>query len=94
VVVSTTTRIDGCVKRSIGKSTLWLDGYAVTDGTQPEGLRIRRGADPSRVVVTVGEDGRRIDMRVGETLNRTTGKVTDVVGEGEVRIGRRGAARR
>jgi hypothetical protein len=94
VVVSPTTRIDGSVKRSIGKSTLWLDGHAVTDGTQPEGLRIRRGADPSRVVVTVGEDGRRIDMRVGETLDRTTGKVTDVVGEGEVRIGRRGAARR
>jgi hypothetical protein len=94
VAVLPTTRIDGSVKRSIGKSTLWLDGYAVTDGTQPEGLRIRRGADPSRVVVTVGEDGRRIDMRVGETLDRTTGKVTDVVGEGEVRIGRRGAARR
>jgi len=91
---SPTTRIDGSVKRSSGKSTVWLDGVAVPDGTQPEGLRVRRGSDPSRVTVTVGESGRRVELRVGETLDRATGEVKDVIGDGEVRIGRRGAATR
>lgn len=91
---SPTTRVDGSVQRSSGRSTVWIDGAAVPDGTQPEGLRIRRGGDPSRIHVIVGEDGRRIELRVGETLDRATGEVKDVVGAGEVRIGRRGAPSR
>ena len=91
---SPTTRIDGYVQRSRGKSTVWVNGEAVPDGTQPEGLRLRRGTDASRVGVTVGEDGLRREMRVGETLDRATGEVKDVVGDGEVRIERRGAQAR
>lgn len=91
---SPTTRIDGSVTRSSGRSTLWVDGAAVPDGTQPEGLRVRRGGDPSRVTVIVGEDGRRIDLRVGETLDRGSGEVKDVIGDGEVRIRRHDAAGR
>jgi hypothetical protein len=94
VPVSPTTRIDGVVKRSSGKSTVWVDGYAVPDGTQPEGLRVRRGSDPSHVTVTVGENNRRVELRVGETLDRGSGEVKDVVGSGEVRIQRGGAAAR
>ncbi|MGH8708815.1 MAG: hypothetical protein ACREVD_12255, partial [Burkholderiales bacterium] len=90
---SPTTRIDGSVTRSSGRATLFVDGAAVPDGTQPEGLRIRRGGDASRVTVTVGEDGRRREMRVGETLDRGSGEVKDVIGEGAVRI-HRGAAGR
>jgi hypothetical protein len=88
---SPTTRIDGSVRRSSGKSTVWLDGFAVSDGTQPDGLRVYRGGDPSRVTVILGEDGRRIDLRVGETLDRTTGEVRGVIGGGELRIDRGGA---
>jgi hypothetical protein len=91
---SPTTRLEGSVKRSLGKSTVWIDGSAVPEGTQPEGLRIRRGGDPGRVTVILGEDGRRIEMRVGETLDRASGEVKDVIGDGEVRIQRRGAADR
>ena len=91
---SPTTRIDGYVQRSRGKSTVWVNGEAVPDGTQPEGLRLRRGTDASRVTVTTGEDGLRREMRVGETLDRATGEVKDVVGDGEVRIERRGAQAR
>jgi hypothetical protein len=94
VAASPITRIDGSVQRSLGKSTVWVDGSAVPEGTQPEGLRIRRGADPSRISVTVREDGRRTEMRVGETLDRASGEVKSVIGDGEVRIQRRGAADR
>ena len=89
---SPTTRIDGSVQRSSGRSTVWIDGAAVPEGTQPDGLRIRRSGDPSRVTVVVGEDGRRVNLRVGETLDRATGEVKDVIGDGKVRIRRSGGA--
>jgi len=88
---SPTTRVDGYVKRSSGKSTVWVDGEAMPDGLQIEGLRVQRGGDPTRVTVTVGEGGRRVVLRVGETLDRATGEVKDVIGDGVVRIGRGGA---
>ena len=91
VAESPTTRVDGYVKRSSGKSTVWVDGEAMPDGLQLEGLRLQRGNDPTRVTVTVGEDGRRIVLRVGESFDRATGQVKDVIGDGEVRIGRGGA---
>ena len=91
VAESPTTRVDGYVKRSSGKSTVWVDGEAMPEGLQIEGLRVQRGNDPTRVTVTVGEDGRRIVLRVGETIDRATGEVKDLIGNGEVRIGRGGA---
>jgi len=94
VEISPTTRVDGYVKRSQGKSTVWLDGYALPDGAQPEGLRVRPGADPSQVTVVVGEDNRRIDLRVGETLDRASGEVKDVLGGGEIKIERHAGAPR
>jgi hypothetical protein len=88
---SPTTRVDGFVARSSGRSTLWVDGEPLADGAQPEGLRVQRGRDPSKVTVTFGDQGRRIEMRVGDTLDRSTGDVQGVVGSGEVRVERRGA---
>lgn len=89
-----TTRVDGFVTRSSGRSTVWVDGEALPEGLQLEGLRVRRGKDPSKVTVTVGEEGRRTELRVGETLDRSSGEVKDVIGDGEVRIGRREAQSR
>lgn len=91
---SPTTRVDGFVRRSGGKSTVWLDGQAVREGAQPEGLTVRGAADPSRVTVTVpGESRRRVQMRVGETLDRGSGAVKDVIGDGDIRIQRDAPAR-
>jgi hypothetical protein len=86
-----TTRVDGTVRRSSGRSTVFVDGEALSESMQPEGLQLRRGADPSRVTVIVGEDGRRIEMRVGQTLDRATGEVKDVIGDGELKVQPRGA---
>jgi hypothetical protein len=94
VAESPTTRVDGYVKRSSGKSTVWVDGEAMPDGLQIEGLRVQRGNDPTRVTVTVGEDGRRVVLRIGETLDRATGEVKGVLGDGELRVERRGAQSR
>jgi hypothetical protein len=88
---SPTTRVDGFVARSSGRSTVWVDGEALADGAQPEGLRVQRGRDAGKVTVIFGEQGRRVEMRVGETLDRSTGDVKGLLGDGEARVERREA---
>ena len=83
VAASPTTRVDGFVKRGGGPSTVWVNGEPVPEGSG-EGPRI--GA---RVSVPVGEGGRRAALKPGETLDRDTGEVRDVIGDGEIQVHRR-----
>jgi len=76
-VASPTTRLDGYVKRSTGPSTVFVDGESVS-----ETPRERNG----RIGVPVGDSGARVGMKPGEVLDRGTGEVRDVIGEGEIRI--------
>jgi hypothetical protein len=85
VVASPTTRVDGYVKRSGGRSTVWVNGESL-----PEGPAEARLGDGERVSIPLGEAGRRATLRPGEVLDRGTGEVRDVIGEGEIRV-RRGA---
>lgn len=88
-VVSPTTRLDGYVKRNEGPSTVWVNGDPLLE-TSPEAPRIgatRR--DDGRVSVPVGESGARVGLRPGETLDRGTGEVRDVIGDGEIRVQRK-----
>ena len=88
VVVSPTTRLDGYVKRSDGPSTVWVNGEGLLE-TSPEAPRIgatRR--DDGRVSVPVGESGARVGLKPGETLDRGTGEVRDVIGEGRIDVKR------
>jgi hypothetical protein len=83
VVASPTTRLDGYVRRENGKSTVWVNGETLPESA-PEAPRI--GGGSGRVNVNVGESGARAGLRPGETLDRGTGEVKDLVGEGEIRI--------
>ena len=80
-VVSPTTRLDGYVKRSGGRSTVFVNGEALLEGTadapvvDPE----RRGG---RVPVTSGDGRPRVELRPGQVLDRDTGTVRDVLGQG------------
>jgi hypothetical protein len=88
--VSPTTRLDGYVQRSGGPSTVWVNGEGQLE-TSPDAPRIgatRR--DDGRVSVPVGEGGSRVGMKPGETLDRGSGEVRDLIGDGEIRV-RRGA---
>ena len=87
VVESPTTRIDGQVQRSSGRSTVWINGQPVREGAQSEGLRMtpaQGGADG--VTLSIGEGDRSVRLRVGESMNRDTGEVRDMLGDGEVRV--------
>jgi hypothetical protein len=81
VRASPTTRLDGYVRRSDGKHTVWVNGDIAGDSTpQSDG----------RVPVTVGDTGARMRLKPGQTVDSGTGEVSDVLGErGEVRVRRR-----
>jgi hypothetical protein len=86
--VSPTTRLDGYVQRSGGPSTVWVNGEGQLE-TSPDAPRIgatRR--DDGRVSVPVGEGGARVGMKPGETLDRGSGEVRDLIGDGEIRVRR------
>jgi hypothetical protein len=81
---SSTTRLNGYVSRENGKSTVWVNGEPLPE-TAAEAPRIN---DSGRVSVNV-ESGSRATLRPGQTLDRGTGEVRDVLGNGEIRIERR-----
>jgi len=92
IVESVSTRINGQVLRSGGNSTVFVNGEAIPEGAESGGLNVvPGGADPSRVSIGDGGNGKRTRLRVGETLDRGSGKVRDLIGEGGISV-KRGAA--
>jgi hypothetical protein len=90
VTESPITRIDGAVRRSGGRSTVWVNGETIPEGAQPGGAQVApRASSPSRVTIPAAEGAPRVDLRVGESLDRGSGEVRDVIGEGEIRVGPR-----
>lgn len=84
VVESPTARIDGQVVRSSGRSTVWVNGQAVREGGQSEGLRVAPASSAAdSVTLAIGEGARRVELKVGESINRDTGEVRDMLGEGK-----------
>ena len=93
VTESPVTRVNGAVQRGGGKSTVWVNGEMIPENPQADSPRVLpRGPGPGRVSIPAGEGPRRYDLRVGESLDRGSGEVRDVLGEGEIKIGPRRAA--
>ena len=92
-VASPTTRMNCFVKRSSGPSTVFVDGEAVTDSGQPDSPRIPRRPGDDRVSLPVGDAGARIELKPGEVLDRGSGEVHDVIGEGQIQVRRKPSAR-
>jgi len=86
VVASPTTKLDGYVTRSRGPSTVWVNGEPLPEGPS-DAPRIGRSQE-GRVSVPVGDGGRRAGLKPGEVIDRGTGEVRDVIGDGEIRIRR------
>lgn len=93
VTESPVTRVNGAVQRGSGKSTVWVNGEMIAEDLQPEGARVvPRGPKPASVSIPEGENAPRRELRVGESLDRGSGEVRDVIGEGEIKIGPRRTA--
>jgi hypothetical protein len=85
MATSPVTRIDGYVKRSQGPSTVWMNGESLGEGTG-DAPHIEPGRGAGDVSVSVGEGGRRIRLKPGESLDRGSGEVKDVIGDGEIEV--------
>ena len=92
VTVSPVTRVDGAVRRAGGKSTVWVNGQAIPQDAPLDGTQAARPAAEGRVSIPADEGAQSRDLRVGESLDRGSGEVHDVVGEGAIKIGPRRAA--
>jgi uncharacterized protein YfaP (DUF2135 family) len=81
------SRINGAVQRSGGKSTVWVNGEMIPEDTQADGARVSpRSQAPGRVSIPAGEGAQRYDLRVGEQVDRGSGQVRDVLGDGEIKV--------
>jgi hypothetical protein len=90
---SPVTRVNGAVQRGSGRSTVWVNGEMIPEGAQADAARlVPRGQNPDRVSIPLGENTPPRDLRVGESLDRGSGEVRDLIGEGEIKIGSRRAA--
>jgi hypothetical protein len=90
---SPVSRINGAVQRGGGKSTVWVNGETIPEDERTDGARISpRGTDSGRVSIPAGEGSQRYDLRVGESVDRGSGEVRDIIGEGEIKIAPRRAA--
>jgi hypothetical protein len=87
VAASPTTRLDGYVVRSQGRSTVWVNGESLQEGAA-ETLRDPNRGGEGRVRVPVGDGGARIGLKPGELLDRGTGEVRDVIGDGDIKVRR------
>ena len=68
--------LDGVVRRSDGKNTVWLNSRAVSE-KQTAGINISTGKTDNRVKLTVPESGRTIDLKVGQTAEIVSGTIAE-----------------
>lgn len=84
VMDGATLSLDGVVRRSSGKSTVWINGVPYDSHTPSTEVRSRIDRhDPSRVTVSAGDEP-PASLKVGESINRATGEKQDGLDDGYV----------
>ena len=82
-------RIDGYVLRSDGRPAVWVNGAALATGSRKDGLRVTLGAGhPGEVAVAADARRSSVRVKVGGTLDRGSGELRDVIGDGKVTVRR------
>ncbi len=68
--------LDGVVRRSDGKNTVWLNSRAVT-APKAGDIGVSTGKNDNRVKLTVPESGRSLDLKVGQTAEIVSGTIAE-----------------
>ncbi|MDD5174885.1 MAG: hypothetical protein PHQ05_00495 [Sterolibacterium sp.] len=85
--------VNGVVRRSNGKATVWVNGRPQRDDESGTGVSVRSSAkEPARVEIRVGEEP-PTSLRIGERLNRATQEKTDGLAGGQLQVNRDDAAK-
>jgi hypothetical protein len=68
----------GVVRRSDGKSTIWINNRAITDGQSLSGVAVLGRVRPDGALqVQLPESKRAVDLKVGQTLEVDSGSVAE-----------------
>ena len=68
--------VNGIVRRSDGKSTVWLNNRAVTEPRAGD-VNVATGKNDNRVKLTDPASGRSVDLKVGQTVEIVSGTVQE-----------------
>jgi len=68
--------VNGVVRRSDGKSTVWLNNRAVSE-PRAAGINVAPGKTDNRVKLSVPESGRSVDLKVGQTVEIVSGAIQE-----------------
>jgi hypothetical protein len=68
--------VNGVIRRSDGKNTIWLNNRAVSE-RQPGGISAAIGKSDNRVRLRVPESGRSVDLKVGQTVEIVSGTIEE-----------------
>ena len=68
--------VNGVVRRSDGKSTVWLNKRAVI-APQTGGINVSTSKNDHRVKLTVPHSGRSFDLKVGQTVEIVSGTIEE-----------------
>jgi hypothetical protein len=84
VMEGATLTVNGIIRRSSGKSTVWINGVPHDDNQPVSDVRpVIDRRDPSRVTLNAANEP-PASLRVGETINRTTREKGDGLEGGRV----------
>ena len=68
--------VNGVIRRSDGKSTIWLNNRVVNE-QQAGGVKAAVGRNDNRVRLSVPESGRSVDLKVGQTVEIVSGTIEE-----------------
>ena len=70
--------VNGQVSRSLGKTTIWLNGVPQENTRKPR--------DPAQVTLPAGEGGAPVTLKIGQTLDKVRGEIRDGLGKGSIAV--------
>lgn len=71
--VSSSVQINGILKRSNGKSVVWLNGKSTMDNSMVDGVKVYSNSINDKFKIPVIIDGRKVYIKPGETWSEDTG---------------------
>ncbi len=73
IVGPSSVRINGIMKRSNGKSVVWVNGKNTMDSSTVDGVKVYSNAINSKNKITVMVDGERVYLKPGEAWSEEAG---------------------
>ena len=69
-------RLNGMIRRSDGKNTIWLNNRIVNE-QQPGNLNAAIGKGDNKVRLSLPDSGRNLDLKVGQTVEIVSGTIEE-----------------